>query len=104
MTGATLVLGIALVCALLLIPLGLPGMWSMVAAAIAYALLVPHAGIGILTIGAVAALALLAELLELGLVARVTRRYGGSRRAAWGAIIGGFAGVIVGVPVPIIGP
>lgn len=103
-TVATVVLGAVLLCSVLIIPLGLPGTWAMVAAAIAYALLVPHAGVGVITIGGVAAIALLAELLELGLVAGVTRRYGGSRRAAWGAIVGGFAGVIVGVPVPIVGP
>ncbi len=103
-TIAIVVLGVVLVCALLMIPLGLPGTWAMVAAAVAYALLVPHAGIGVITIAAVATIALAAELLELGLNASVTKRYGGSNRAAWGAVIGGFAGVIVGVPVPIVGP
>ena len=50
-----MVLGVVLLGAVLIIPLGLPGTWAMVAAAIAYALLVPHAGIGIVTIGGVAA-------------------------------------------------
>ena len=104
MTVATVLLGIVLLGAVLMIPLGLPGTWAMVAAAIAYALLVPHAGIGIVTIGGVAALAIGAEVLELGFIAGATRRYGGSRRAAWGAVIGGMVGAIVGVPVPIVGP
>ena len=31
------------------------------------------------------------------------RRYGGSKRAGWGALAGGLIGAVVGVPVPIIG-
>jgi uncharacterized protein YqgC (DUF456 family) len=30
-------------------------------------------------------------------------KYGGSRRAGWGALIGGIVGAIVGVPVPVLG-
>jgi uncharacterized protein YqgC (DUF456 family) len=37
------------------------------------------------------------------LATRFTKRYGGSRRAGWGAIIGGMIGAFVGVPVPIVG-
>jgi uncharacterized protein YqgC (DUF456 family) len=48
--------------------------------------------------------ALIAELLEFSLAARYTRRYGGSRRAGWGAILGGLVGAFVGVPVPVVGP
>ena len=33
----------------------------------------------------------------------MARRYGGSKRAGWGALIGGLVGAIIGVPVPIIG-
>ena len=61
-------------------------------------------GIHFATVAEIAALAMAAELVELSVTARFARRYGGSRRAAWGAVIGGFIGMIVGVPVPIIGP
>ncbi|GDX87456.1 hypothetical protein LBMAG44_13690 [Gemmatimonadota bacterium] len=62
-----IVLLILVLCvALLLIPIGLPGIWLMVAA-------------------------------------RYTKKYGGSSRAAWGALIGGVVGAMVGVPMPIIG-
>jgi uncharacterized protein YqgC (DUF456 family) len=104
MTVATAVLALLLVGALLTIPLGLPGTWLMVATAVAYLLFVPHSGITVITIGGTAALALTAELLELLVVGRVTKRYGGSRRAAWGAIIGGLLGAMVGVPLPVVGP
>ena len=99
-----IVLGVALACALLLIPLGLPGTWAMVGAALVYHLAGPPGGIGTRTIIGTAALALVAELIEFTIAARFARRYGGSRRAAWGAVIGGFVGVIVGVPLPIAGP
>src|SRR5205823_3073043 len=51
----------------------------------------------------VIALALLGELFELWFGYGLARRYGGSKRAGWGALIGGLVGAIVGVPVPIIG-
>jgi uncharacterized protein YqgC (DUF456 family) len=33
----------------------------------------------------------------------LARRYGGSKRAGWGALLGGLVGAAVGVPVPVIG-
>jgi uncharacterized protein YqgC (DUF456 family) len=49
-------------------------------------------------------LAVLAEILEFLLSAIVTRRAGGSRKAAWGSLIGGFAGLLfLSIPLPIIG-
>jgi uncharacterized protein YqgC (DUF456 family) len=98
-----ILLGIILVFSLILIPLGLPGTWIMVAAALGYQLLVPAGGIGIATVIGTGILALIGEVVEFVLGARYTRKYGGSRRAAWGAIIGGIVGAFVGVPVPIIG-
>ncbi len=98
-----LILCIALAGALIVIPLGFPGTWLMVAIAIVDRLVYPASGIGITTIAGVAAVALVAELVELALIARFARRYGGSRRAGWGAVIGGFIGVIVGMPIPIVG-
>jgi uncharacterized protein len=49
------------------------------------------------------AIMIVAEGLEWVLTARFTRKYGGSRRAGWGAIIGGMVGAFLGVPVPIVG-
>jgi uncharacterized protein YqgC (DUF456 family) len=89
--------------ALLLIPLGLPGTWIMVGAAVGYDALVGGDPIGWMTIVATAVLAVIAEIFEFSLSARYTKKYGGSRRAGWGAIIGGIAGAIIGVPLPIIG-
>src|SRR5215203_5312322 len=84
-----------LLLSLFLIPLGLPGTWIMIGAAIGYDALMAGDPVGWFTIGATMVLAAIAEVFEFTLSTRYTRKYGGSRRAGWGAIIG--------VPVPIIG-
>jgi uncharacterized protein YqgC (DUF456 family) len=101
---ALLVLSGVIILSEILIVLGLPGLWIMVASAVAYNMIVPGDPIGWFTLVAVAVLALIAELLEFSLSGRYARKYGGSRRAGWGAIIGGIVGAMVGVPVPIVGP
>jgi len=98
-----LILAGVIVLSLILIVLGLPGLWIMVASAVAYNLIVPGEPIGWVTLIAVAVLAFVAELLEFSLTGSCARKYGGSRRAGWGAILGGIVGAMVGLPVPIIG-
>jgi uncharacterized protein len=92
-----------IIISLIMIPFGLPGTLVMVAGAIGYKLLVPTGGIGWFTVFVVSGLMVVAEVLEWLLTARFTKKYGGSRRAGWGAIIGGMVGAFLGVPVPIIG-
>lgn len=85
---------------IVLIPLGLPGLWLL-------------AGLVVLggVLGEVAAwiavacvlLAAGAELAEWLVVRSMNIRYGGSSRAFWGAIIGGMAGVVLGTPIPLVG-
>jgi uncharacterized protein YqgC (DUF456 family) len=88
---------------LLMIPFGLPGTLVIFAGAIGYRVLVPVGGIGWFTVVMVGLMMLVAEGLEWVLTARFTRKYGGSRRAGWGAILGGMVGAFLGVPIPIIG-
>ena len=99
------VLLLILVCffSLFIIPLGLPGTWVMIAAGIGYSILVPNS-IGMVAIVATTLIAIIAEVLEFTLTGTYAKKYGGSRRASWGAIIGGTIGAIIGVPVPIVGP
>ena len=99
-----LLLSVILILSLILIPLGLPGTWIMVAAALGYWILVPTGGVGMVTVIGTGLLALFGEIIEFSLSGRYARKYGGSRRAGWGAIIGGIVGAFVGVPVPIVGP
>ncbi len=95
------VLAIAvLVLALVLIPFGLPGTWVQVlvlAAATLFDRFSANLLLGIIV------LAVLGEAAEYVFVKRLTARYGGSRKAFWGALVGGMIGVMVGVPIPVIG-
>ncbi len=100
---AILVLAVICVASLLMVPLGLPGIWVMIAAAIGHDMLVPTTPIGWWAIGGAIGLGAVAEYFEFSLASRYAKKYGGSRRAGWGAIVGGFVGAIMGVPVPIIG-
>ena len=88
------------VVALGMIPLGLPGTWlQVIAAAVAvWVMDRPRGGVLVL-IG----LAIVGEIAETLSGRWGARRFGGSRRAAWGALIGGFAGLFVGTPVPVVG-
>lgn len=96
-------LAMFLLAGLALLPLGLPGLWLMLGAGLLYASFVPAGGIGVWTLLSVGALVLVAELLEFTISARYTRRFGGSRRASWGAMWGAMAGAVLGVPVPVVG-
>ena len=91
-----------MLASIFVVPLGLPGTFFMVVAAIAFDAFL-STGIGWVAIGVALALALFAEVLEWTLSARFARKYGGSRRAGWGAIIGGFLGAFAGIPVPVVG-
>jgi hypothetical protein len=88
---------------LLLVPFGLPGLWVMVLGVIGYGWLTGFAAVGVATIVIVLSLAALGEIVEAWVGFRSARRYGGSRRAGWGALIGGLVGAVVGVPVPVLG-
>ena len=98
-----LILGVIMLVSLFIIPLGLPGTWVMLAAGVGYSLLVPNS-IGMVALVGTTIVAVVAEIFEFTLAGKYARKYGGSRRAGWGAIIGGTIGAIIGVPVPLIGP
>ena len=102
-TVAVVLLGLCSVAGLALVALGLPGLWLICAVVLGFGLLTGFHSIGFVTIGVMVALALLGELLELWLGFGLARRYGGSSRAGWGALLGGLVGAVVGVPVPVVG-
>jgi uncharacterized protein YqgC (DUF456 family) len=100
---AALVLGACSVAGLVLVALGLPGLWLIVAAVCVLAVLPGFHAFGWGTIVIVLALAFAGELVELWMGYGLARRYGGSKRSGWGAVVGGLAGALVGVPIPIVG-
>jgi uncharacterized protein YqgC (DUF456 family) len=99
----TLLLILIAVVSLPLTAVGLPGNWILIAAVGLWKSFDESASVSWTAILIAFALALVAELIEFGLASRYTSKYGGSKRAGWGALIGGIAGAIVGVPVPVIG-
>lgn len=92
---------LAMLGGLAMIPLGLPGLWVIVAVNVGL-VFAGHLAWGVASVIVVVALA--AEAAELLVVSRFGRVYGGSRRAFWGAVLGGMAGLFVGLPVPLVGP
>jgi uncharacterized protein YqgC (DUF456 family) len=89
---------------------GLPGNWAMIAAAAVYWWFMPpdsrvnfHWGVLI----ALAALAALGELIELVAGAAGASKAGGSKRGAAlalvGSLSGGVLGLVVGLPIPVVG-
>ncbi len=91
------------VVGLCLIPFGFPGLWLQIAALVGYGFLTGFATVGAGAIGLAVALALVAEGIEFWLGGHFARRYGGSRAAGWGAILGGIAGAVAGLPIPVVG-
>jgi uncharacterized protein len=90
--------------ALVMIPLGLPGTFVQVAAAALLVLASDGALLGWGWVGVFLGLALVGEVVEFLSGQWGTRRFGGSRRAGWGALIGGIVGAVVGgIPIPVIG-
>lgn len=96
--GAVVVL---MLVALATIPLGLPGLWLMVVVTLGLTL---AGSVGWKVGLGAAAAAGVAEIAEFFVLQRFGRRYGGSRLAFWGAVLGGLAGLFVGIPVPLVGP
>lgn len=98
-----IVMAVAALVGLALIPLGLPGLWVMTGGLLVYGWLSGFRTLGVVTIFVVLGIAFLGEIIESWLGFRFAKRYGGSSRSGWGALIGGIVGAIVGVPIAIIG-
>jgi uncharacterized protein YqgC (DUF456 family) len=97
-----LLIGLALV-GLAMIPLGLPGLWVMVGGILAYGWLTSFRSVSVAMIVIVLAIAFFGEIIDNWLGFRFAKRYGGSTRSGWGALLGGLVGAVIGVPVAVIG-
>jgi uncharacterized protein len=100
---AYLLLALAQIAGLLLIPFGLPGLWVQLGALALYAWWTDFATVGAFSFAVIFILAFLAEIAEALLAGSYAKRFGGSRRAGWGAIVGGVIGAVVGIPIPLLG-
>jgi uncharacterized protein YqgC (DUF456 family) len=92
-----------------LVPLGLPGLWLMVATAALVAWWQHGEGtpmFGVVTLVTIVALAVVGEILEFAAGAVGSRGAGGTRRGTVGALVGGLVGAIAGtvlLPMPLLG-
>ncbi len=78
-----------------------PGSWLVAVTALATRLLTDPPLFGWWLIGALFAMAVAGEALELLSSVLTAKRVGASRHAAWGGLIGGFAGMLFfGLPIP----
>ena len=99
----SLLLIIAGVVGLLFIPLGLPGLWVILLGILGYGYLTDFQTMSVWFLGLMILLAILGEVFESWIGFRYAKKYGGSSRAGWGALVGGLVGAVMGVPIPIIG-
>jgi hypothetical protein len=91
------------VIGLLLIPFGLPGLWVILLGILGYGWLTDFQTISVWFLALMIGLAILGEVFEAWIGFGYAKKYGGSSRAGWGALVGGLVGAVVGVPVPVIG-
>ena len=101
-TGVLLLIATSLI-GLVLIPFGLPGLWVILLGIVGYGWATDFQTLSTGFLVLAIALAILGEVLESWIGFRFAKRYGGSSRAGWGALVGGLIGAIMGVPIPIIG-
>jgi uncharacterized protein len=108
-TLAVLLIGGGVICWLTNL-FSLPGNWILLGMAALFAWLAPEVsgrGIGWTTVGIMAGLAVLGEVIEFFAGAAGAAKQGASRRAIFFSLVGGMAGSIagamLGLPVPIIG-
>jgi uncharacterized protein len=93
---------------LLLVVFGLPGIWVMVGTTALVAWWRHAAGapmFGVPVLVTIIALALASELAEFMAASAGTRSAGGTRKGAWGALLGSFVGALAGtlIPIPVLG-
>ncbi|WP_418764754.1 DUF456 domain-containing protein [Mailhella sp.] len=76
----------------------LPGNWAMVALVVAWALLVPGNGLGVVFFILFLGLAVAGELVEFGAQIWGAKKYGSSKISTWAGIIGAVLGALFGAP------
>lgn len=82
----------------------LPGTWVILAAAIGYDCYFGFQRLGWKWLVALTAVAVMAEVLDSLFAVAMARKAGASRRAAVGALIGGFVGMFaLSLPMPVVG-
>ncbi|MCA9740868.1 MAG: DUF456 domain-containing protein [Deferribacteres bacterium] len=95
---------IGLLVGIVLIPFGLPGTFLIAALALVHGLLTSFLPLTVNFVLILFGLAVLAEVIEFFLGAVAAKKFGGSKYAMWGAVIGGFVGAVFATGImPVVG-
>jgi uncharacterized protein YqgC (DUF456 family) len=96
---------LAQMAGIVLVPFGLPGPLVQAAAAVALCLATHGARMQWYWAAGFFAVGVIAEIVDLLAGQIGSKKFGGSKKAAWGALIGGFVGAFGGglIPVPVMG-
>ncbi|KAA3619815.1 MAG: DUF456 domain-containing protein [Calditrichaeota bacterium] len=93
-----------LVGSIIIVPIGLPGTFIIAGMVLLHGFLTDFVPFNISLIVMLFGIAAIGEVVEFFFGAASTKKFGGSKNAMWGAVIGGFGGAIIGSGVvPIIG-
>lgn len=109
MSGVVTIIGwvgfyLGLVIGLLAIPLGLGGNFIILGCAVLLGVVTGFEQVGIWSLAAMAALAIIGEVIESVLGVFTVRKFGASRWAMLGTFVGGIGGAILGSPImPVVG-
>jgi len=102
--GLLIVVSVGCLAGVVLSAVRLPGIWLIALGAFFMGWLTQWQLVSGSALGWILGLAVIAEVLEFLMSAVITRRAGGSGKAAWGALIGGFVGLVfLSIPLPVIG-
>ena len=97
--AALVILILAMPVGLIAVVLGLPGTWLVLVASVFYSWVTGFSVITYQMLLGLLVLAVVAEVLEIWSGLWGARRYGGSKRAMLGTLIGGFIGAIILTPM-----
>lgn len=95
---------LGLLAGVVIIPFGLPGTFVIAGVALLHGLFTGFDPVTLKFLLLLLAISGVGELVEFYLGAAAARRYGGSRWAMWGAILGGFIGAVYATAIlPLLG-
>lgn len=100
------VVGFFCLLGVLLTAVRLPGTWLLLVTAVVYGWWTGWERVGTATVLILAGVALVGEAVEIFASVVTARRAGATKQAAWGALIGGFVGMLFLsflVPIPLVG-
>lgn len=98
-----IILVVLLSIGFLIILLGLPGLFVITAGALIYALMTGFAEISLITILALLAIAVAAEIIDFLFGIFFAKRFEVSKNGIFGGIAGAIAGAAIGFPIPLVG-